>query len=97
MKLDVAKTFKFDPGRLEKAWYKNCYAVGLSQSFVEPLEATSIGSVIQQMVCIYSLIIHPIVLMNVMKVVNGIFDNIFDYVQAHYLVKKRRYSILEGG
>lgn len=27
--LDVARSFKFDPGRLEKAWHKNCYGVGL--------------------------------------------------------------------
>ena len=32
--ITINKTFKFDPGRLEKAWHKNCYAVGLSQSFV---------------------------------------------------------------
>ena len=50
-KLQNVKSFKFDPGRLESAWNKNCYAVGLSQSFVEPLEATSIGSVVQQMFC----------------------------------------------
>ena len=49
--LEIAKEFKFEPGRLEKAWVKNCYAVGLSQSFVEPLEATSIGSSIQAMFC----------------------------------------------
>jgi len=86
-KLDVAKTFKFDPGRMENAWYKNCYAVGLSQSFVEPLEATAIGSVIQQMYAF----IHFFPSNNIdecNKVVNDIFDNIFDYVQAHYLVKR---------
>ena len=43
------KTFKFDPGYLKKGWVKNCIAVGLSGSFVEPLEATSIGTTIQQM------------------------------------------------
>ena len=86
-KLDIAKTFKFDPGRMEKAWHKNCYAVGLSQSFVEPLEATAIGSVIQQMYAF----IHFFPSNNIdecNKVVNDIFDNIFDYVQAHYLVKR---------
>lgn len=36
------KTFKFNPGTFKKTLYKNVMAVGLSQSFFEPLEATSI-------------------------------------------------------
>lgn len=85
--LEVARSFKFDPGRLEKAWHKNCYAVGLSQSFVEPLEATSIGSVIQQMFCfMHFLPSYDEESCN--HQVNAIFENIVDYVQAHYLVKR---------
>ena len=85
--ITVNKTFKFDPGRMEKAWHKNCYAVGLSQSFVEPLEATAMGSVIQQMFAF----VHYFPSYSVdecNEVVNNIFDNIFDYVQAHYLTKR---------
>ena len=86
-KLEIAREFRFDPGRLEKAWHKNCYAVGLSQSFVEPLEATSIGSVIQQMFCfMHYLPSYDINKCNVR--INNIFDNIVDYVQAHYLVQR---------
>ncbi len=85
--LEVARSFKFDPGRLEKAWHKNCYAVGLSQSFVEPLEATSIGSVILQMFCfMHFLPSYDVDSCN--EHVNDIFDNIVDNVQAHYLVKR---------
>mgnify|MGYP001379016534 CR=1 FL=1 len=40
--------FHFDPGYLEEPWVGNCVAVGLSGSFVEPLEATSIGSTVNQ-------------------------------------------------
>ena len=86
-KLNVAKTFKFDPGRLEKAWHKNCYAVGLSQSFVEPLEATSIGSVIRQMFS-FTHYFPSYSIDDCNESVNHIFDNIFDYVQAHYLVQR---------
>jgi hypothetical protein len=85
--LQVSREFKFDPGRLEKSWNKNCFAVGLSQSFVEPLEATSIGSVIQQMFCF----LHFLPSYGVDRCndhINQIFDNIVDYIQAHYLVKK---------
>ena len=85
--LEVSREFKFDPGRLEKCWHNNCFAVGLSQSFVEPLEATSIGSVIQQMFCF----LHFLPSYDVDRCndhVNQIFDNIVDYIQAHYLIKK---------
>ena len=37
-------------GRLDRAWVGNCLAVGLAQSFFEPLEATSIhGTIVQLM------------------------------------------------
>jgi len=86
-KIDVAKTFKFDPGRLEKAWHKNCYAVGLSYSFIEPLEATALGNAIQQMFAfIHYLPSYGINECN--EIINKVFDNMFDFVQAHYLVKK---------
>ena len=85
--LEIAKEFKFDPGRLEKAWHKNCYAVGLSQSFVEPLEATSIGSIIQQMFC-FTHYLPSYDVEGCNENVNKIFDNIVDYIQAHYLVKR---------
>jgi len=41
-KVDVPRVIDFNPGTYHKAVYKNCMAVGLSQSFIEPLEATSI-------------------------------------------------------
>lgn len=46
--IEPARSFKFDPGHLKKFWSKNCVAVGLAAAFVEPIEATSIGSTIQQ-------------------------------------------------
>ena len=42
---------RFDVGRLDRAWIGNCLALGLSSSFLEPLEATSIhGTIVQLMV-----------------------------------------------
>ena len=49
-KVNPIKVIKFDAGRTETTWVRNCLAVGLSQSFVEPLEATSIHSTIAQLI-----------------------------------------------
>lgn len=47
-KIDNPRVISFDAGYLKNVWVKNCMAIGLASSFVEPLEATSIGSTIQQ-------------------------------------------------
>ncbi len=48
--IEPRNDIRFDIGRLERAWIGNCLAVGLSSSFLEPLEATSIhGTVVQMM------------------------------------------------
>jgi tryptophan halogenase len=47
-KIENPRVISFDAGYLKNPWVKNCCAIGLASSFVEPLEATSIGSTIQQ-------------------------------------------------
>lgn len=47
-KIEPLKLFKFDTGRQENAWVKNCVAIGISYAFLEPLESTSIHSTIVQ-------------------------------------------------
>ena len=88
--INVAKSFTFDPGRLEECWIKNCAAVGLSASFVEPLEATSIGTSIQQSFLLSSRIINytdrSIELYN--QEVKEILEDIKDFVALHYVVDR---------
>ena len=48
-KVDPIKTIKFESGRQEKFWIKNCMAVGLAGAFAEPLEATSIHTTVHQL------------------------------------------------
>lgn len=89
-KVDVARSVKFDPGALDKFWIKNCVAIGLSANFVEPLEATSIGSAIQQTF----LLMHKLPLYDEKTIsvynnkCNNIMNNIRDFVILHYVVKK---------
>jgi len=83
-KVEIQKKVKFNPGRLEKFWVKNCIGVGLSGSFVEPLEATSLTSVIQQMFA-FTLYYPSKDDDRYNEIMNGMFDNIVDYVQLHYI------------
>jgi hypothetical protein len=39
----AVKRIKFKPGRIDKVYFKNVLAVGLSAHFIEPLEATSLS------------------------------------------------------
>ncbi len=50
-KIEPRNDIKIDSGRQHDAWIGNCLALGLSSSFLEPLEATSIhGTIVQLMV-----------------------------------------------
>ncbi|MEQ9563033.1 MAG: tryptophan 7-halogenase [Woeseiaceae bacterium] len=40
-----ARRLRFRVGRVKEHWVKNCLAVGLSQGFIEPLEATALDMV----------------------------------------------------
>ena len=88
--IDVRKVVSFDPGHIDQPWIKNCCAIGLSGSFVEPLEATSISTTIQQAF----LLMHylPIYSEKETKAYNekftGLLENIRDFIILHYLVKK---------
>lgn len=87
------RKFKFDPGHLTEPWVKNCCAVGLSSSFVEPLEATSIGSSIQQMFSLIPLVAsyrHSNVATQKAynKRFNVMMDNILLMIRLHYLTDR---------
>lgn len=91
--IEIGKYIQFDPGRLDKAWIKNCVAIGLSGSFIEPLEATSIGASIQQAFML-SNIIHSYDRRNTYAEdyynhhFAELLDNILDFVALHYRCKR---------
>lgn len=88
--ITVGKQINFDPGALDKVWINNCCAIGLSASFVEPLEATSIGTSINQAF----LLMHRLPnysqnsINNYNEHVEIMLHNIRDFVILHYITNK---------
>lgn len=89
--LTEPKFIKFPVGRLSEFWHNNCVAVGLSQGFVEPLEATALF-LVQQTVGKF---IDCWVLADEAACLNSqrdkfnneltdLFDGIKDYIMLHY-------------
>jgi tryptophan halogenase len=88
--IEIKKTFEFDPGMLDEVWIKNCCAIGLSGSFVEPLEASSIGTSIQQAFLLMHKIGHydQTTIDSYNKSFSDIMSNVLDFVFLHYNTKK---------
>lgn len=90
-KIEIAKEIKFDPGSLENVWIKNCCAMGLSGSFFEPLEASSIGTTIQQAFLLMHLLPNydEKIIKKYNKYATDIFENILEFISLHYLTDRR--------
>jgi hypothetical protein len=83
-------------GRYERTWVKNCIAIGLAGSFIEPLESTSIGISEYQ---IHSLIqlfpdknFDEHLQNRFNQKINFCYDQLRDYIILHYYLSKRRDS-----
>ncbi|MGD9601149.1 MAG: tryptophan halogenase family protein [Gammaproteobacteria bacterium] len=89
-----ARHLKMRVGRLERSWEKNCLAIGLSQGFIEPLEATAL-MIVQDTVDNFIEQYQqggfgPRHADAFNAKVNLIFDSIRDYVYMHYKLNSRR-------
>lgn len=88
--IEPAKILNFKSGYFKTTWKNNCIAVGLAAAFVEPLEATSISTTIQQarLLCSYL----PTFSRNRMygikeyhRIVDSIMDNVLCMISLHYI------------
>ena len=88
-----ARHLKMKVGRVEKHWERNCLAIGLSQGFIEPLEATALNLVCNT---VYDFI------ETVDRTgfadegrngfndrINESFEKVRDYIVAHYIMNTR--------
>lgn len=91
-----ARHLKMRVGRVEQHWCKNVLAVGLSQGFIEPLEATALMLVqftIENFIADYQQACDGAVLEqqrdSFNSKVNANFEGIKDYIVAHYRSNSR--------
>lgn len=80
-------------GRVHEHWQRNCLGVGLSQGFIEPLEATALGLT---QFTINRFVTHftrggyqPTHREHFNQIINEAFDVTIDYIQMHYKLTTR--------
>ena len=90
-KIKIASNIKFDAGSSDKPWQGNCIALGLSSSFVEPLEATSIGFGINQCFLFIHMLLNydQHIIDDYNEDFQYLIENVRDYVIIHYMVDKK--------
>lgn len=81
------KQIRFDSGRLDRPWTKNCLALGLASAFVEPLEATSIHATVIQIKKFVDYIDKNDSL-KYNEEIGSMYDEIKDFIVLHYLSGK---------
>jgi tryptophan 6-halogenase len=84
---------KMKVGRVEEHWKKNCLAVGLSQGFIEPLEATALF-LVQQTIALFADYFTKGEFTDRYRHdfnqrINGHFDGVRDYIVTHYKTSSR--------
>lgn len=88
---NTSKVLKFNSGYWKKQWVKNCITVGLSSGFAEPLEATNIHHVVDQMRYFINIFNFKILDYDIedynRKMVN-FYDNIYLYLRFCYTTKR---------
>ena len=93
-KIEVRDDIRFSIGRLEQAWIGNVVAVGLSSSFLEPLESTSIhGTIVQMMMFAGQYLRDPKAMTQALrddynKRVGRQVDDFRTFVNTHYVTER---------
>lgn len=81
-------------GRREQVWVKNCLSVGLSASFIEPLESTGI-QLIEVALALFidhlpSLQDPGLAQQRYNKIFCDTYDEIYEFILLHYVLNQRR-------
>jgi len=82
--INPGKHIKFEAGRMENLWHKNCVALGLAAAFVEPLEATSIHATKIQIDSLGESLKNQSSKDLYNKDMSKMYDDIKDFIVLHY-------------
>ena len=89
-----ARHLNFKVGRVREHWVRNCLAVGLSQGFIEPLEATALDMVQETVVRFIEAVNNGNFTDQYRNDFNNRiskrFDAVRDYIVCHYRISTRR-------
>jgi tryptophan 6-halogenase len=85
----AARHLKMKVGRVERSWVRNCLAVGLSQGFIEPLEATALHIVQATVEGWLDAIDHDLPRDDFNTRIAARYEGIRDYIVAHYRFNTR--------
>jgi len=89
--LESDRVINYRTGYYEDQWIGNCIAVGLSSGFVEPLESTSIHTIVRQAFYItsfYPLSVDNFSVRKYNKKIQNIYQTICDFIRLHYHTKR---------
>lgn len=90
----AARHLQMKVGCAETHWEKNCLAVGLSQGFIEPLEATALALSFETITLFLSYFEKGLYSNQFAEVfnreVNAKFEGVRDYIVCHYKANQRK-------
>ncbi len=84
---------RFKPGRRERCWEKNCVALGLAGSFIEPLESTTIHLIqrgISHLLQNFPQVITRSAIDQYNQQLDAELQHVRDFVVLHYALSNRR-------
>jgi len=87
--IEPRRDIRIDAGRLKEAWRGNCVALGLSSSFLEPLEATSIHGTVVQLMMLTDWLGDPAAPARYNAAVARQVDDFRDFIRLHYVSERR--------
>lgn len=92
--LSNARSISFEAGSHEKFWVKNCISIGLASTFMEPLEATSIDTIVIQLNELKEFINHVFKYneksaASYNQIISHDVEGIMHFIYLHYLTKRK--------